>query len=142
MLALNMLALKPHEKILLPMAALAAIGGVGLLRSYDPGAPGSFFPQCIFKAITGYHCVGCGITRALHALVHGDIALAFAMNPLVMLVLPLIPLMLLDGRGATPQALKPFMAVVMKPTLWMVLLPAYWIGRNLPWWPFTWLAPG
>lgn len=142
MLALNMLALKPHEKIVLSMTALAAIGGVWLLRSYDPAAPGNFFPQCIFKMITGYHCVGCGITRALHALVHGDIALAFAMNPLVTLVLPLIPLMLLDGRGATPQALKPLMAVVMKPGLWLVLLPGYWIARNLPWWPFTWLAPG
>jgi hypothetical protein len=24
----------------------------------------------------------------------------------------------------------------------MILLPAYWIARNLPWWPFTLLAPG
>jgi len=58
------------------------------------------------------------------------------------LVLPLIPLMLLDGRGATPAPLKPFMSVVMTPKLWLVLLPAYWIARNLPWAPFTWLAPG
>lgn len=137
-----MLALKFHEKLVLAMAALAAIVGVWVLRTHDPSAPGNFFPQCMFKAITGFHCIGCGITRALHALVHGDIALAFAMNPLAVLVLPLLPLMLLDARGVTPQPLKPFMAIAMKPALWMVLLPAYWIGRNLPWWPFTWLAPG
>lgn len=137
-----MLALKSHEKLVLAMAALAAIVGVWVLRTHDPSAPGNFFPQCMFKAITGFNCIGCGITRALHALVHGDIALAFDMNPLAVLVLPLLPLMLLDARGATPQPLKPFMAIAMKPALWMVLLPAYWIGRNLPWWPFTWLAPG
>jgi Protein of unknown function (DUF2752) len=137
-----MLALKPIEKIGWTMAALAAIVGIWLLRTYDPNMPGSLFPQCLFKAMTGFHCIGCGLTRAMHALVHGDIAGAFAMNPLAMLVLPLIPLMLLDGRGATPQALKPFMSVVMQPKLWLVLLPAYWIARNLPWWPFTWLAPG
>jgi hypothetical protein len=137
-----MLSLKTSEKFALTMAALAAIVGVWVLRTYDPSAQNSFFPQCMFKAFTGYYCIGCGLTRALHALVHGDIAGAFAMNPLAMLVLPLIPLMLLDGRGATPGPLKPFMAVVMTPKLWLVLLPAYWVARNLPWAPFSWLAPG
>ena len=135
-------ALKPSHKFALTMAAFAAIVGVWLLRSYDPNLPNNLFPPCIFKAITGLNCIGCGLTRALHALVHGDIAGAFAMNPLAMLVLPLMPLMVLDARGATPQALKPFMSAVMTPKLWLVLLPAYWIARNLPWWPFTWLAPG
>jgi hypothetical protein len=137
-----MLALKTSEKFALTMAALAAIVGVWMLRNYDPNAPHSLFPPCMFKAFTGYYCIGCGLTRALHALVHGDIGGAFAMNPLAMLVLPLIPLMLIDGRGATPALLKPFMSVVMTPKLWMLLLPAYWIARNLPWAPFSWLAPG
>ncbi len=137
-----MLALKTSEKFALTMAALAAIVGIWMLRNYDPNAPHSLFPPCMFKAFTGYHCIGCGLTRALHALVHGDIGGAFAMNPLAMLVLPLIPLMLIDGRGATPALLRPFMSVVMTPKLWMLLLPAYWIARNLPWAPFSWLAPG
>ena len=137
-----MLALKTSEKFALTMAALAATVGVWMLRNYDPNAPHSLFPPCMFKAFTGYYCIGCGLTRALHALVHGDIGGAFAMNPLAMLVLPLIPLMLIDGRGATPAPLKPFMSVVMTPKLWMLLLPAYWIARNLPWVPFSWLAPG
>ena len=142
MQSFNMLSLKTSEKLALTMATFAAIVGFWILRNYDPNTPSNFFPPCIFKAITGYHCIGCGLTRALHALAHGDIAGAFAMNPLAMLLLPLIPLMLLDGRGATPAPLKPFMSVVMMPKLWLVLLPAYWIARNLPWAPFTWLAPG
>ena len=31
--------------------------------------------------------------------------------------------------------------VLLAPTFWLVLLPAYWIARNLPWFPFTLLAP-
>lgn len=142
MQSFNILSLKTSEKLALAMAAFAAITGFWILRNYDPNTPDNLFPPCIFKAITGYHCIGCGLTRALHALAHGDIAGAFAMNPLAMLLLPLIPLMLLDGRGATPAPLKPFMSVVMTPKLWLVLLPVYWVARNLPWVPFTWLAPG
>jgi hypothetical protein len=135
-------SLRPGLIVALLATATASIIGVWLLWHYDPNAANSRFPPCIFKALTGYNCIGCGLTRALHALVHGDVVRAFGMNPLAMLVLPLVPLMLLDGRNATPQALKPFMAVVMTPKLWLFLLPTYWIARNLPWWPFTWLAPG
>ena len=136
------MTLRPLQVVGLATAALAAVAGFWLLRTFDPNAAGNPFPACMFRAFTGWYCIGCGMTRALHALVHGDIAGAFAMNPLAMLVLPLIPLMLLDGRGATPAPLKQFMAVVMTPKLWMFLLPAYWIARNLPWFPFTLLAPG
>ena len=123
-------------------ATLAAAVGVWLLRHHDPNVAGNVFPKCLFHEATGYWCIGCGLTRALHALVHGDIARAFAMNPLAMLVLPLMPLMLLHERGVRPATLQPLMSVVMMPKLWMILLPAYWVARNLPWWPFTLLAPG
>lgn len=131
-----------RDALWLSMAACVAIAGFVALRTFDPNVPGNPFPRCIFKAITGYDCVGCGLTRALYALAHGDIVRAFDMNPLAMLVLPLIPLMVLDARGLTPAALQPFMARVMTPKLWLFLLPAYWIARNLPWWPFSWMASG
>lgn len=134
--------LRPGFPFALLTAATASAVGVWLLWHFDPNAANSRFPPCMFKFFTGYHCIGCGLTRALHALVHGDVLRAFSMNPLAMLVLPLVPLMLLDSRGATPATLKPFMAWLMTPKLWLVLLPTYWIARNLPWLPFTWLAPG
>ena len=123
-------------------AAIAAGAGVWLLRTFDPNAAGNPFPPCMFRQFTGLFCIGCGLTRALHALVHGDIAGAFAMNPLAMLMLPLMPLMAAWGQGWQPRVLRPLMTVVMEPKLWLVVLPAYWIARNLPWFPFTLLAPG
>jgi hypothetical protein len=135
-------ALRPIHVLAVLTATAAIAVGVWLLRNYDPNAANSIFPPCLFKTLTGYHCIGCGLTRALHALVHGDVGRAFAMNPLAVLLIPVLPLMVLHGRGATPRVLKPLMSVVTMPKLWLVLLPAYWIARNLPWWPFTWLAPG
>lgn len=137
-----MSALRATDKVLLLAGALCAGVGVWVLRTWDPSAPGSFFPKCIFKAISSYDCVGCGITRAFHALAHGDILRALDMNPLAVLMLPLVPLMVMHGRGWRPAALEPLMRVVMQPMLWVILLPVYWIARNLPWWPFSWLAAG
>ncbi|MEZ4650822.1 MAG: DUF2752 domain-containing protein [Candidatus Eisenbacteria bacterium] len=45
-------------------------------------------PPCLFHELTGFHCTGCGSTRALLALLHGNIAEAWGQNPLLLLVLP------------------------------------------------------
>ena len=46
---------------------------------------------CPFKAITGLPCPGCGGTRALIALLHGQVWTAITINPLsVLLILFLI----------------------------------------------------
>ena len=137
-----MTATRTWWTIALASTAIAVGAGVWLLRSFDPNAAGSPFPPCMFHAFTGLYCVGCGLTRGLHALVHGDIVGAFAMNPLGMLMLPLMPLMVAWGKGWQPRLLQPLMDVAMQPKLWLLLLPGYWIARNLPWIPFTLLAPG
>ncbi len=125
-------------------AGLAITGSVGvwLLWSFDPNAAGSLFPKCIFHSLTGYWCIGCGLTRAMHALAHGDLVRAFSMNPLVVTLLALSPILLSWYWGWRPRVFAPVVRMLSDPRLWLVLLPAYWIARNLPWWPFTWLAPG
>jgi len=135
------LTLRPMQAAWLAGIATAVLAGVVMLWKFDPNAAGNPFLPCMFRLFTGYYCVGCGLTRALHALVHGDVLRAFSMNPLAMLVLPLLPLMIAHGRGWQPRVLAPLMRWVMEPRLWLVLLPAYWIARNLPWYPFTLLAP-
>ncbi|MEN5069228.1 MULTISPECIES: DUF2752 domain-containing protein [Stenotrophomonas] len=127
---------------LLPPAAVAAGAGFWVLRHYDPNSASSPFPPCSFLAVTGYYCIGCGLTRALHALAHGDVVTAFSMNPLAMLMLAIAPLVIGWALGWRPRALQPLITLLMKPAFWLILLPAYWIARNLPWVPFTWLAPG
>jgi hypothetical protein len=123
-------------------AALAVPVGIWLLWKFDPNVANSPFPVCMFHALTGYFCIGCGLTRALHALAHGDLAGALSMNPLAVLTIPVIPLIIAASQGWKPRWLQPLLKIVMEPKFWLVLLPLYWIARNLPWFPFTLLAPG
>lgn len=123
-------------------AAVAAATGVVLLNRYDPNAADSPFPPCVFNLLTGLYCPGCGSTRCLHALVHGDVMRALEMNPLLVLALIAVPAMLAWNRGWRPRVLAPVMRPLAAPLFWLVLIPAFAIARNLPWMPFAWLAPG
>lgn len=49
---------------------------------------------CIFRLLTGIPCPGCGMTRALAAVLRGDAASAFSFHPLWW-TLPLLLLLLL-----------------------------------------------
>jgi hypothetical protein len=62
---------------ILTAAVLLALAAVYFL--FDPNTEG-VFPKCAFYVLTGWKCPGCGSQRALHALLHGDIAGAFHMN--------------------------------------------------------------
>lgn len=45
---------------------------------------------CLFKATIGWTCPGCGMTRALHLLMHGDLPRAVSFNPRVVVAAPLL----------------------------------------------------
>ena len=62
-----------------------------------------------------------------------------AMSPAASL--PFLLLMLLNVAGIRPRVLDPLMRVLANPTFWLWVLPGYALLRNLPWAPFTALAP-
>lgn len=49
----------------------------------------SFYPQCPFHQLLDLQCPGCGATRALAALLHGDLAAAIHFNALATALFPL-----------------------------------------------------
>ena len=126
--------------------ALALAGGaltaIALLLVFDPNAAGNPLPPCPSQWLTGLYCPGCGATRMLHALIHGDLPTALAMNPLLLLALALLPFLLLEPLGFAPESWKPALRRLGDARPWAVVVIAYAITRNLPWWPFSWLAPG
>lgn len=120
--------------------AVSALGGVAVLRALDPNA-GGLWP-CAFHAITGLHCPGCGLTRALHALVHGDIARAWAMNPLAMIALPLLAMMLAQWWVSRPLMPAWLSRRAHDGRWWIATLVVFGVLRNLPYAPLAWMAPG
>jgi hypothetical protein len=130
----------PRIVVVLFLAIFLPIG-VSLLYTYSP-TEYSFLP-CIFQQLTGYHCPGCGATRCCHSLLHGDIEQALAWNPLFVVLLP--AMLYVAGRTAyqiwTGNRRAGYWFPLWTTHLLMWLMLAYWIARNLPFEPFTYLAP-
>lgn len=64
-------------------AAVAGHAAVGLFfASHDPYHT-TVFPPCVILSVTGWQCPGCGGTRSLYSLFHGDLVSSLQMNPLV-----------------------------------------------------------
>lgn len=130
------------SRFLLPGFILAFLLIGVLLWFVDPNQSGNPLPQCPFNWLTGLYCPGCGATRALHALLHGDLGKAFSMNPVFVLALPVVVLLIMHHVTKLPARLLKIAIFFSDARPWAWLLIGFAILRNLPWYPFSLLAPG
>jgi hypothetical protein len=61
----------------------AGVGAATVLYRFNPVTSG-LYPVCHFHQLTGLNCPGCGMTRAIYALLHGEVATAWRDNALLM----------------------------------------------------------
>ena len=129
-------------------AALAfgvAMAGAIYLYRMNPASPTSLVPKCLFHEITGWHCAGCGSTRAVHALLHGEFRRAIGLNPLLVMLIPVLGWILARHamRAMTGAPVDPIGSGLKPRAIWLIagLILGFWVARNLPWWPFVLLAP-
>lgn len=127
-----------NRRIGLVLLWLTILAGSVCLFVLEPGKS-ILFPICPFRAITGFTCPGCGSTRGVHQLLHGNIAAAFELNPLLLLALPFLIYALLlysyrvlRGQPIQRNALAPKYIY----TIFGVVL-FFWIFRNTPLYPFV-----
>jgi hypothetical protein len=124
----------------------ALAGAAAFVALRDPSAPGSFLPGCTFHRMTGWWCPGCGLTRGVHHLLHGDIARAVGSNVFTPLVVAatVTVWMLWVGRsfGVAPVRVRPGpRARRWSGVLIVAAMVAYTALRNVPVAPLTALAP-
>jgi hypothetical protein len=110
-----------------------ALAAAATLYSVDPHEPGHY-PTCPFLATTGWYCPGCGALRALHNLLHGDLAGAVARNPLTVIAVPYLVLAWVTWVLRTAGRPAPRSTSLPAWTLWalVVLVVGFGVLRNLP----------
>ncbi|PQA58981.1 DUF2752 domain-containing protein [Siphonobacter curvatus] len=127
------------------MVAAIAIAVAFLYYEFNP-VEHAFFPPCLFRQYTGLHCPGCGAQRALHQLLHGNIREAFRYNALLLLMIPYVSLGFVlsvrthfrgTGYETMPQAYSNPRIIIGI----LIVICLFWIFRNIPVEPFSWLAP-
>ncbi len=113
---------------------------MGILTLYFYGNP---FP-CLFYKFTHLYCPGCGAGRAATALIHLDLLTALRNNILfVIFCLPCgyyaakVYISFVCGKDILPWKDAPGWVY----TAIGITFVLYWILRNLPFFPFTLLAP-
>jgi hypothetical protein len=130
-------------KRIIQIGLLTVISILAALFYFLNPAEHQLFPKCIFYSTTGYHCPGCGSQRAIHSLLHLDFAGVVSNN-----ILFLPAALLVIYHYVHPLLNKLFNwklpnIFYYKSTPWIILVIVvlFWILRNLPFYPFTFLAP-
>jgi hypothetical protein len=115
--------------VLLALGAAACV----VLLFVPPGSPhAKWLPKCMFHQLTGLYCPGCGATRALSAMLHGDVKASLHNNLLLFPLLALIVYLIVKPQASLK---RPFMIAVL------AVILAFTVLRNIPVAPFTCLAP-
>jgi hypothetical protein len=139
----NSLIQTPSEKLKAIALLLGAIAFSLFLFWFKPGESMAAVPLCYFYAFTGFHCPGCGITRATHELLNGHFTNALFLNPFVFFAVILI------GYGVLYYVL-PRLSLYRLPRLQLskttvftfsIILILFGVLRNLPIYPFNLFAP-
>jgi len=119
----------------------AAALGIGATVFFFNPTTHAFYPGCRFHQWTGLNCPGCGATRALYALLHGNFSTAFRDNALFVFGLAALTIRgvwraqeFLRGRPATGEF---FPAKFLWPLGLVAVI--FTLLRNLP--PFSFLSP-
>jgi len=123
----------PWRVFFLLAAPLALALALVVLYLFDP-VQSSLYPVCVFHETTGFLCPGCGSLRAIHQLTHGNIATAFRLNPLLMILLPVAG-WLWARELAWQMAGKKWPGLVTRPLfVWVLVVMTVLFGilRNLP----------
>ena len=133
----------------LPLGCGAAMAGAAaVVALYDPAAPGTHFPGCLFRSATGLWCPGCGLTRGFHQLLTGHPLAALGENVFVPVVLVAVVMAWLgwlrESWGQPPLAWATHSVKRLHRSLQGVMpvaLALYGVLRNIPAAPFRSLAP-
>lgn len=126
--------------LLAPTAvALSAVGVSAFVWLADPTAPGGLTPLCPSKSLFGVVCPGCGSSRMLYCLLHGNWSGALHYNAVGTVAIGLLVWSYLAWALARVRNihLPRWDRWRWAPIAVLVVVSAWFMVRNLPWAPFS-----
>jgi len=139
---------KKYKKLYTYGFALLGIAVFFLVRYYYLNDPeitqeGTVFAVCPFHYITGLHCPGCGSQRAVHDMLHFRLYEAIKHNLLIAIVAIVL---LAKGYALWSKKYATSYYYNLNGKSWftysiVVIVILFWVLRNLPFTPFSRLAP-
>jgi hypothetical protein len=127
--------------LIAPGCLLILLVGIATSRAWIT----AYAPHCMMHRLTGLDCPGCGGTRAFFALSRGDLLQSIRYNPWALILMIGLGIWGIKRaiRAVAPSHPLGIPLKMRSDTLWSILglLILFGVLRNLPWWPFTLLAP-
>lgn len=135
--------IKKYPRIFLSLLILLMCLGVVFLYFNVPGES-KLLPPCIFHYVTNLYCPGCGSGRVAYSLIHGDIVTALRCNILTVIFIPILAysfLVFCVNTYSKRQLMKQINYNQVSATIIVVTIIVFGILRNIPFAPFSYLAP-
>lgn len=115
-----------NKKSIIILCALAAIAPVFLIVHHFTGT------VCLFNAVTGIPCPGCGLTRSLRLALRGNFAESFAMHPLLLPTLALLGYLFLSFIILKKKPTKLFYTIII---LFTIVFLGFYVWRMVNFFP-------
>ncbi len=97
-----------------------------------PVGKSSFYPACTWFSLTGTYCAGCGSTRAMNAIAHGNFQDIIHYNILIVFFLPYLLYSYAMLFFSAVSGYRPLVISFKNSELYTlaVLVLLFWISRN------------
>ena len=106
---------------ILRISAFLIVVFCALVYYYTHNPAVSPYPPCPFYYITGLYCPGCGSSRALHQLLHGNLLMALDLNPLMVLSIPFVLYLLISTADIRIRGKRIFQRILFKKGFYAML---------------------
>lgn len=135
--------IQTHKKYITAIGILIFVAVLIYFYFNNPVDKENFYVSCTFKNVTGWDCAGCGAQRSVHYLLHGNWLEALRYNALFVVALPYVFILIyyairsyLFGK-TYPNS---FWFSGKMALIFVAVLVIYTLIRNLPFFPFIYLA--
>jgi len=122
------------RKPLIKLSIVATVVTIlSLLYFFNPTET-AIAPKCLFHAVTGLNCPGCGMQRFLHAFMHGHIVEAFRYNYILIILIPYLFFFGIERYILSGKKQERWRQIIEGRTMaiaMMIIAPGWFILRNI-----------